>query len=451
MDIPQLTAEQYVIRWPEPAHAKFNEDPIKVEPCEIELKNGTKEIGDLLHFTARDGFFIFRPHKDHAQRAQMIAVKLANLRQLRLTRGITMTPLSNESLGQASDSVAASAMQVYNVEFADGEITSGETAGYVKLPVGLFLYFQADSGEVMRHFVPTDAIAYSQLGDPIGKVLVEENLVSEAQLKVAVEKQQEMRRLVLGDYLIEEGYITADQLNKALEYQKAKPSLRVGEALIEMGFVTSDALQAALDKQRANRGRPLAQILLDMGVVDRDTLERVNAKKASMPEVSLSGFSISPDALKLIPADVARRLHVMPLAVEDGALIIAVAVQPGSSSMSELGLLARMRVVPVLAPDAEIVAKQKEAYGAATIERIVDPKSIGFEGGAQLSPTDAVSALVERQTPFSALEKTDLKSERVLHALIERISSGAFPAGVLDIKIETDGVKRRTQISFRKT
>ncbi len=439
MDIPQLTAEQYVIRWPEPAHAKFDEDAAKVEPCEIELKNGTKEIGDLLHFTARDGFFIFRPHKDHAQRAQMIAVKLANLRQLRLTRGIKMTPLSKESLGQA----------VYNVEFTDGEITSGETAGYVKLPVGLFLYFQADSGEVMRHFVPSDAIAYSQLGDPLGKVLVEENVVSEAQLKVAVEKQQEMRRLVLGDYLIEEGYITAEQLNKALEYQKAKPSLRVGEALIEMGFVTSDALQAALDKQRANRGRPLAQILIDMGVVDRDTLERVNAKKASMPEVSLSRFSISPEAVKLIPADVARRLHVVPLAVEDGALIVAMALQPDSSTMSELGLLARMRVVPVLAPEAEIVAKQKEAYGVAGVPRIVDPKSIGFEA-SQTAPDDAVTALVERQTPFSALEKTDLKSERVLLALIERISSGAFPAGVLDIKIEADGVKRRTQISFRK-
>jgi hypothetical protein len=117
--------------------------------------------------------------------------------------------------------------------------------------------------------------------------------------------------------------------------------------------------------------------------------------------------------------------------------------------MSELGLLARMRVVPVLAPEAEIVAKQKEAYGAASVPRIVDPKSIGFEA-SQTAPDDAVTALIDRQTPFSALEKTDLKSERVLLALIERISSGAFPAGVLDIKIESDGVKRRTQISFRK-
>jgi hypothetical protein len=345
--------------------------------------------------------------------------------------------------------VAGSAVQVYNIEFADGEITSGETAGYVKLPVGLFLYFQADSGEVMRHFVPSDAIAYSQLGDPLGKMLVEENVVSEAQLQVAVEKQQEMRRLVLGDYLIEEGYITADQLNKALEYQKAKPSLRVGEALIEMGFVTSSALQAALDKQRANRGRPLAQILIDMGLVDRDTLERVNAKKASLPEVSLSRFSISPEAVKLISADVARRLHVVPLAVEDGALIVAMSRQPDPSTMSELGLLARMGVVPVLAAEAEILTKQKEAYGAA-VQRIVDPKSIGFEANAPTQPADAVTALIDRQTPFSTLEKTDLKSERVLLALIERISSGSLPPGVLDIKIEADGVKRRTQISFRK-
>ncbi len=440
MDIPQLSADQYAITWPEPAQAMFEEDSAALEPCEIELKSGAKETGDLLHFTGRDDFFIFRPHKDHAQRAQMIAVRMANVRQLRLTRAVAFT--------KQATSVPASEMMVYNIEFADGEITSGETAGYVKLPVGLFLYFKSTPGHVLRHFVPSDAIAYSQLGDPLGKALVEENVVSEEQLQVAVEKQSEMRRLVLGDYLIEEGYITAEQLNDALDYQKKKPSLRVGEALIEMGYVTSDALKTALARQRENRGRPLGQILIDMGVTDRDTLDRVHAKQTPLPSVNLSKFSSTSDAIKLIPADTARRLNVVPLAVEDGALIVAVASHPDSKAMSELGLLARMRVVPVLGSAAEIDAKQVEAYGAAPKARVTNASSIGF--GASANDVSAALDKLKQGSELSMTEETALKSERLVMSLIEKVASGALNPGILEIKIEADGSNRRTRISFKR-
>jgi hypothetical protein len=449
MDIPQLSADQYAIQWPEPAHARFGDDAVTVEPCDIEFRNGTSQSGDLLHFTGREPFLVFRPSKDHPQRAQMIAVKLANVRQLRLTRSVELLALE-ESQAQSSTELSPSEVQVYNVEFADGEITSGETVGYAKLPVGLFLFFLNSPNHVLRHFVPSDMIAYSQIGDPIGKVLVEEHLVSEAQLQVAVEKQQEMRRLVLGDYLIEEGYITAEQLNDALEYQKKKPSLRVGEALIEMGYVTSDALQAALARQRANRGRPLSQILLDMGLVDRDTLDRVQARKHETPVISLSGFRISADAVKLIPPEVAKRLNVLPLAVEDGALIVAVTEPPNSESVSELGLLARMRVVPVIADGAELAAKQTEAYGSV-FERIVDPESIGFASPAGSRSTDTVKSLLESGNTFEVSEGTNAESERVLTALFEKLAKGTLGPGTLDIHIESDGTSRKTHISFKRS
>ena len=450
MDIPQLSADQYAIQWPEPAQARFGDDEVTVEPCEIEFRNGTSQNGDLLHFTGREPFLVFRPSKDHPQRAQMIAVKLANVRQLRLTRPVELLPLPSDATGPSEIAVSTSEVQVYNVEFADGEITSGETAGYAMLPSGMFLFFLSSPNQVLRHFVPADVIAYSQVGDPIGKVLVEEHVVSEAQLKVAVDKQQEMRRLVLGDYLIEEGYITAEQLNGALEYQKNKPSLRVGEALIEMGYVTSAALQAALARQRANRGRPLGQILLDMGLVDRDTLDRVQAKHNETPVISLAGFQISREAVKLISADVARRLNVLPLAIEDGALIVAVTERPSSSSLSELGLLARMRVVPVTADASEIAAKQSEAYGPA-FERILDPKSIGFASAFAPTAADPVRALLESGNTFSVSEGTNAESERMLTALFEKMAKGTLGAGTLDIHIESDGTSRKTHISFKRS
>lgn len=447
MSVPQLSVDQYAIQWPEPAHAKGDDTPTAAEACEIEFKNGTTQHGDMLHFTGRDDYFIFRPHKDHEHRSQNIAVRLSKIRQVRLTRAITLTPLNDDTLGQPGTVFAPAEVQVYNVEFQDGEITSGETLGHVKLPTGLFLFLQGAKGGVLRQFIPNGAIAYFQVGDPIGKLLVEENVVSEAQLKVAVEKQLAMRRLVLGDYLIEEGYISPEQLEAALTYQKAKPSLRLGEALIEMGVLTIEALQSALARQRANRGRPLGQILVDMGVVDPETLRKMHARKVGVPFVNLSKFHIAANALKLISADVARRLNVLPLAVEDGALIFATPHQPESATTSELGLLARMRVVPVIASADEIIAKQNDAYGVPDKEHIADPASIRFG----LTPNEATPGMtvIEHGELLDVTEEVGLESERALLNVIQRIVSGAIRGGTLDIHIESEGATRRTRITFR--
>lgn len=454
MDLPKVTREDFAIHWPEPPHLKFKDARVDEEPCEIELRNGAKETGALLHFTGREPFFVFRPNRSRTSHNEKIMVKMANVRQMRLTRPVAMTPIDDAALGQSDAIFAPAEIQVYNVEFHDGEITSGETAGYVRLATGLFLFFQSDPGHLTRIFIPETSLAYCQIGDPIGKLLVEENVVSEEQLKVAVEKQQEMRRLVLGDYLIEQGYISPENLEEALAYQKIKPSLRLGEALIELGHLSADALQAALARQRANRGRPLGQILVDMGVLDSDTLKKVHAKKLGLPFVSLTNFKINPDALALVPAAVARRLSVVPLAIEDGALIVATSVQPDPSAISELGLLVRMRVVPVIASGDQITAKQAEFYGGESpASPIDDPSTIRFatpHSSGDDSSQSAFEQLVNQDQAIELVEDVPLESERLLLDVVNRMIAGALSGGELHLRIESEGTTRRTQIRFRK-
>jgi len=455
MEVPQVPQDQFAIHWPEPPHLKFKDGAATEEPCEIEFRSGSKESGHLLHFTGRDDYFIFKPHRGHTLHNERIVVKLANVKELRLTRLMAIAPAEESSVASNEPMLAPAEIQVYNVELTDGEITSGETAGYVRLPSGLFLYFQAPAHKLLRVMIPEDGVAYFQIGDPIGKLLVDENVVSEEQLKEAVEKQQQLRRLVLGDYLIEQGYIVAAQLEQALLYQKQKPSLRLGEALIEMGALSSEALQAALASQRSNRGRPLGQILVDMGVLDPETLTKVHAKKLGLPFVNLTGFKINPEALGLLPAATARRLMVLPLAVEDGALIVASAGQPDPGTMSELGLLARMRVVPVIASGGEIRAKQDEFYGDAVVhnEQIADPSSIRFAHTPAASlPLDraSISAIFESGKELDLIEEVGSDSERALIQVVNRMLTAALRGGELDVRIETEGTTRRTQIRFRQ-
>jgi hypothetical protein len=338
-------------------------------------------------------------------------------------------------------------MHVYNVEFADHEIESGDTAGYVRNNIGLFLYFTQPGDRVERVFVPEAAISYFQAGEPIGRLLVEENAVSEEQLAAAVEKQQEMRKLVLGDYLIEEGLITAVQLEQALELQKSKPSLRLGEALIELGAVAPEALQIALARQRANRGRPLGQILVDMGVVDSDTLNKIHAKKMGRHFVSLANFTASPEAIATIPAAAAQRLGIMPLSSENGDLIVASEHQLDSAAINELTLLSRMHVVQVLASGKEIEDRRAEAYGDSFNQPLSDASAIRFES---MEVIEGFGSYDPQQNGETFREDTEGLSDPHLIEAIERALIAVESGGTLDIRVESRHGERITTIRLQR-
>ena len=441
-------AEPITIHWPEPAHLRLENAEATPERCEIEFEDGTLERGDLLRFTGRDDDLVFRADASHSPDASPIVIPNARIKRLRLTDAVSARPIDVGMLGGAEATIASSQVHVYNVEFTDHEIESGDTSGFVRNAIGLFLYFSRSDERLERVFIPESSIAYFQAGDPIGRALVEENAVSEAQLQAAVEKQQEMRKLVLGDYLIDEGLIDVWQLEQALAHQRTKPSLRLGEALIEMGAIQPEALQIALSRQRANRGRPLAQILIDMGVVDADTLNKIHAKKMGPHFVSLANFTVSDEAVAAIPAATAWRLGIVPLSIEHGDLIVAAESQLDPAAINELTLLSRMRIVPVLASGQEIKARRVDAYGEPADEEPADASTIRFEGMDVGGTTARNAGGDDGDHRFT--ESLEGHTDPHLIEAIERAIVAVEQGGSLEIFIEAKQGIRTTQIRLRR-
>lgn len=444
--------ESVTIHWPEPAHLRLDADQGKPQLCEILLNDGTLEHGELLRFTGRDEHLVFRPHAKHPRYPSKIVVRTSRFKRLRLTDPVFSRPIEAHQGEQDRLAFSTSQVQVYNVEFSDGEIESGETVGFVRNSIGLFLFFNHPGDRLERVFVPEGSVAYFQAGDPIGRLLVEENAVSEEQLAAAVEKQQQMRKLVLGDYLIDEGLISRQQLDQALAHQRTRPSLRLGEALIELGAVQPDALQIVLARQRANRGRPLGQILVDMGVLDPDTLNKIHAKKLGRPFVSLANFKPSDEAIRAISASAARRLGIVPLSIEHGDLIIAAQSQLDSAALNELTLLSRMRVVPVMAQGQEILARQNEAYGEE-VDHIIfaDPSDVRFEGIEVIDAQtphddDALSSAEGVSFSDSAAGTHDPEVLATLRHALRMIENG----GTIDVRVETTAQQRKTRIRLTR-
>ncbi len=112
-----------------------------------------------------------------------------------------------------------------------------------------------------------------------------------------------------------------------VDIEAADPDPRpIGQILVERGLVTSEQLDAALAQQQSlTSEKRLGQLLLGVGLLNQRELAKALAVQTGTSYVDLRRRTPSPEALKVLPEDAARDLEVLPLELEDGFFVIAVA------------------------------------------------------------------------------------------------------------------------------
>lgn len=104
---------------------------------------------------------------------------------------------------------------------------------------------------------------------------------------------------------------------------RRRSTVRLGELLVREGLLTAHQLEDALTTQKARGGR-LGDVLVGLGFVDERELARVLAAQLGVDVVDLRSAELDPQVLALLPEDVARDLHAIPIAVEGGRVVVAV-------------------------------------------------------------------------------------------------------------------------------
>ena len=104
---------------------------------------------------------------------------------------------------------------------------------------------------------------------------------------------------------------------------------QLGDVLVLRGLVTHAQVQEALELQATSGGR-LGELLVQMGVLEERDLVEALAEFFGMPVADLRRYKPDPDALALIPENVARENMAMPISLHDDGLHVAVA-EPSDS------------------------------------------------------------------------------------------------------------------------
>jgi type IV pilus assembly protein PilB len=100
----------------------------------------------------------------------------------------------------------------------------------------------------------------------------------------------------------------------------------LGTLLVRDGAITPEQLESALAEKRTTPERRLGEIIVEQGYANRAQVAQVLAEQHELPYLELDETSIEPDAAGLLPENLARRYHALPVRLlEDGSLLVAVA------------------------------------------------------------------------------------------------------------------------------
>ena len=146
----------------------------------------------------------------------------------------------------------------------------------------------------------------------------------------------------------------------------------LGEVLLEEGIVDPQQLELALHEQRRT-GELLGNVLIRLGIVTRRDLTRAMAYASDLPYVELRKTQVDPDAIALVPSELAKKYKLLPFAVQDNTLKVAMENPMNVGAIDALRRKTR-KAVEIWAADLESINEFIELYYdvGASIEKEVE-------------------------------------------------------------------------------
>jgi len=123
---------------------------------------------------------------------------------------------------------------------------------------------------------------------------------------------------------------------------------KLGDILVREGLITQEQLKKALQEQKSS-GMRLGYTLVKLGFIEETEVTKMLARQYRMPAVDLSRFEVDPKILKLIPPDIATKHVVLPLKREGRTLTVAIADPNNVAAIEDIKFITRCDVFPVIA------------------------------------------------------------------------------------------------------
>ncbi len=304
-------------------------------------------------------------------------------------------------------------------------------------PLGFFGQAVDDMAPYGEFWFYHHGVNAREQAEPIGAIMMRRGVISPEPLARGLQSQALQRATPLGQILVEQRRVSSEGVAEAMEIQKRK-RMRIGEVLIEAGLATAEDVQVALGEQKRRQGKKLGQVLVEMEVITEADLAIALAEKFGVPFVDLDQSTIDPAAVKAVPRDVLEKHAMLPLAIDDRSVTLALADPLNTDAIDFVRLHLKRRVHEVLATPTQL-----NRFVAAALGNIEKGDSEFKRILAQLAEETHASAVVG-----SEATEGDAQDSAVIK-LVNQVIADACRRNASDIHVEPGPEKHGVLVRFR--
>ncbi|MGZ4193717.1 MAG: GspE/PulE family protein [Solirubrobacteraceae bacterium] len=198
------------------------------------------------------------------------------------------------------------------------------------------------------------------------------------------------------------------------------------QVIIDLGFAPRERVEAAMLAAR-DAGTTPDQLLVDQGVITLEQRARAIAERLGLDFLDLTQYRLDMAAVNLLPADVARRCELVPVAREgEHTLVVAMADPANVVAIDDVEIQTGMNVQVAVATREDILAV------IANMTRL----------------DTAVTEVVEEEShaEVEMFDVHDAATETPIVKLVNALLSQAVTQGASDVHFEAEAREMRVRI-----
>lgn len=138
---------------------------------------------------------------------------------------------------------------------------------------------------------------------------------------------------------------------------------QLGDILLDGGLVTRGQLDEAFAEHQSI-GRSLGRVLVDRGILSESQLVAALAQQIGLRFIDLTDFPVDGSALARVSGAVCRRHTAIPVAFEEGRIVVAMADPANVFAVDDIRTISGFEVIPAVATRADVLAAIDRQYRA---------------------------------------------------------------------------------------
>ena len=177
-----------------------------------------------------------------------------------------------------------------------------------------------------------------------------------------------------------------------------RTKVQLGSLLVDRNIITEAQLNEALALQQKNR-KKLGDCLVQLGFASEEDIVNILSFQLNIPRIELRGIQIDPEIIGLVNGSILRRHGVLPVAFDESrsnTLILAMSNPLDMEAQDDISIITNYMIDPRVATMAEISVLERlssNATGRTPCRRRMDPLTRPMISGSIWMPRSSIRGI----------------------------------------------------------